>query len=583
MQNIYTEKIVHKGAKRIKLNFPYSQETMQLIKTIEGRKYSSSLKTWHLPENISINELNNRFKNKLQFIENQNRFNFSEKTPPTINQKNRKQIVTNKIIQYYKQSLELKQLSASTISIYLPHFFDFVQYFGTEKINHLSFQEIKQYIDLQTYKRNLSAIQFKQIISAIKFYYERILGRDKIFFNYTETKKIRPIPTTLPINTLLNYLKTIESPFDSLLVFLAYSKALSATQISQLSLTDFKKIFHSPQVENNGLLKQILSDKIKKYYKQHKPQFFLFEKAGKPYKASQIRNKILHLTGYYQIVPAYKIQYQNILDQTDYSQATKRLYISNFLSFLHYFKFKHPALISEQDIRNFLHIKKFSESTQNNYINAIKFYYNHISLKKLNPLVIVRAKNKQQLPEVLSKQEIEAILYNIHNIKHKAIISLIYSAGLRRSELQNLKISDIDSQRQMIIIRTAKGKKDRYSLLSENVLNLLREYYKEYHPKVYLFEGEKGNKYSSSSMSKILKNAARSAGINRRVHLHMLRHSFATHLLEQGLDIRYVQGLLGHSSIKTTERYTHISNNVLQKIKNPIDSIFSLPKNKNGP
>jgi site-specific recombinase XerD len=151
---------------------------------------------------------------------------------------------------------------------------------------------------------------------------------------------------------------------------------------------------------------------------------------------------------------------------------------------------------------------------------------------------------------------------------------LIYSAGLRRSELINLKVSDINSERMVINIIGAKGKKDRVSLLSENILQLLRKYYKEYKPKKYLFEGARGGKYSSTSVVKILKNAAQKAGIRKNITPHMLRHSFATHLLEQGTDLRYIQELLGHNSSKTTEIYTHVSKKAIGNIRNPADDFF---------
>lgn len=151
---------------------------------------------------------------------------------------------------------------------------------------------------------------------------------------------------------------------------------------------------------------------------------------------------------------------------------------------------------------------------------------------------------------------------------------MIYSAGLRRSELIDLKISDIDSERMVVTIQYAKGKKDRITLLSKNTLKLLRRYYREYRPVNYLFEGQKGGKYSVTSVANILKNSARRAGISKNVTPHMLRHSFATHLLEQGTDLRYIQELLGHNSPKTTEIYTHVSKKAVDKIRNPIDDFF---------
>jgi len=152
---------------------------------------------------------------------------------------------------------------------------------------------------------------------------------------------------------------------------------------------------------------------------------------------------------------------------------------------------------------------------------------------------------------------------------------MIYSAGLRRSELINLKVTDILSDRKQVIIRSAKGRKDRYSLLSTHLLNELRQYYKEYRPKVWLFEGQKpGTQYSPTSIRKILLRASRTAGIHKRVTPHMLRHSFATHLLEQGVDMRYNQTLLGHESSKTTEIYTHVSTTELERVKNPLDRLW---------
>lgn len=181
---------------------------------------------------------------------------------------------------------------------------------------------------------------------------------------------------------------------------------------------------------------------------------------------------------------------------------------------------------------------------------------------------------EHKLPKVLSKNEVKSILSSCTNIKHKSILMLIYSAGLRRSELLNLTISDIDYERMVINIKAAKGMKDRISLLSENLLKLLRSYYKEYKPKKYLFEGQNGEKYSPTSVANILRNASLKAGIRKIVTPHMLRHSFATHLLEQGTDLRYIQELLGHNSSKTTEIYTYVSKKAIYKIKNPIDELF---------
>ncbi|MDD5152085.1 MAG: tyrosine-type recombinase/integrase, partial [Flavobacterium sp.] len=177
-------------------------------------------------------------------------------------------------------------------------------------------------------------------------------------------------------------------------------------------------------------------------------------------------------------------------------------------------------------------------------------------------------------PNVLSKEEIKLILNAHSNIKHKAMLSMIYSCGLRRSELLHLRFSDIDSNRNIVLLKNAKGKKDRIAPLSPKILKMLREYYKDYKPAVWLFEGQiKGEQYSEKSLQSVLKQALQKTGITKPVTLHWLRHSYATHLLESGTDLRYIQELLGHSSSKTTEIYTHVSTKSIQQIKSPFDDL----------
>ncbi len=272
-------------------------------------------------------------------------------------------------------------------------------------------------------------------------------------------------------------------------------------------------------------------------------------------------------------------KYIAVLKQKRYSENTIRTYIHYFEDFMLHF---HKSLLSEiktteinDYILGLIQDKNISPSQQNQRINAIKFYYEKVLQQDRQTYLIERPLKERRLPEVLSKDEIRRILEKTENLKHRAILLLIYSSGLRRSELINLKISDVNSRRMLLRINGAKGKKDRFSLLSESMLKLLREYFKEYRPKEWLFEGPKGSQYSSTSMHRILKKSAELAGIKKRVHLHMLRHSFATHLLEQGTNIRLIQEILGHESIKTTEIYTHISNQDLKSVKNPADELFN--------
>jgi integrase/recombinase XerD len=207
-------------------------------------------------------------------------------------------------------------------------------------------------------------------------------------------------------------------------------------------------------------------------------------------------------------------------------------------------------------------------------VNAIKLFFRSVRNTKIDFEKIHRPKREKLLPNVLSKEEVKAILNALGNVKHKAMLSLIYSCGLRRSELLNLKPADVDSKRGILIIRQAKGRKDRIAPLSAKIIEMLRDYYKAYKPKVWLFEGQyEGEQYSEKSLHSVLKQALVKTGINKPVTLHWLRHSYATHLLESGTDLRYIQEILGHKSSKTTEIYTHVSTQSLQKIKSPFDDL----------
>lgn len=269
--------------------------------------------------------------------------------------------------------------------------------------------------------------------------------------------------------------------------------------------------------------------------------------------------------------------YLEKLEQMRYGKNTVKTYKNCILQFTGYFGIREIDKLTKDEINQYiLHLIKtrnVSSSYQNQMINAIKFYYEKVLGNKKEYYFIDRPKRERKLPEVLSKQEIEKMIKTTKNIKHKSLISVMYSCGLRRSEAINLKATDIESDRMLIKIRDGKGKKDRYVPLSARVLNLLRNYYSEMKPENWLFPGEKGMQYSESSVLNIVKDAARRAGINRRVYPHILRHSFATHHLEQGTDLRYIQIWLGHSSTKTTEIYTHVSQNDYNKFKNPIDDI----------
>ena len=224
-----------------------------------------------------------------------------------------------------------------------------------------------------------------------------------------------------------------------------------------------------------------------------------------------------------------------------------------------------------QKIREIVFDKKYAYTTQKQLLSAIKLYM----LECHNTVVdldTIRPKTPQRiLPEILSTKEVKQLLDGTQNIKHKAILATIYALGLRSGELINLKIKDLDGDRNTIFIQQAKGKRDRVLPFPESLKPFLRTYYQKYKPKLYLFEGQKGRKYTSSSLRAVFNQACKRAGIRKQVTLHSLRHAYATHLLDKGTDLRRIQSLLGHNNIKTTMIYTHVTQKNILDTQSPLD------------
>jgi integrase/recombinase XerD len=278
------------------------------------------------------------------------------------------------------------------------------------------------------------------------------------------------------------------------------------------------------------------------------------------------------------ITPGYRTcpeEYLLKLELKRYANNTVKTYVQCFEKFINAQKETDLMRINEQDVELYLQ-KLIQEKKSNSYvnlmINSIKFYYEVVKGMPNRFYSIDRPIKEHTLPKVLAKQEVKDIIEATSTIKHKCLLSLMYSSGLRIGELLNLKPEDIDSKRMLVRVNQGKGNRDRLTILSEKVLLDLRVYYKKHRPKNWLFESPDGNKYSTTSVSAILTKASRIVGIHKRVNPHMLRHSFATHLLESGTDLRYIQTLLGHKSSKTTEIYTHVATNTFAIIKNPLDS-----------
>jgi integrase/recombinase XerD len=258
-------------------------------------------------------------------------------------------------------------------------------------------------------------------------------------------------------------------------------------------------------------------------------------------------------------------KFKNYLKLKNYAQKTIDTYSWAIMKFLE-IQTKSAMHLSSKDFDKFISEYEFkSYQQQNQFISALKILYTKILNKKFIHVDFSRPRKEAPLPKIINQEELKASISKIKNMKHKTIISLAYSVGLRVSEVIKLKIEDIDSKRMIIHIRNSKGKKDRIVPLSINVLVLLRSYYKEFKPIEYLFNGQKSLQYSTQSCNAIVKKY-----INKDYHFHLLRHSCFTHLIENGTDSRIIQKLAGHSNIKTTERYMQISTNTLSKIKLPI-------------
>ncbi len=269
--------------------------------------------------------------------------------------------------------------------------------------------------------------------------------------------------------------------------------------------------------------------------------------------------------------------FESKLTIANYSEQTIKNYLSALALFLEFVASKKVDEVTDMLIEEYLlHCKskrKYSFSSMKQVIASIRFLYQKVLNKPVPAALNIKMKKPQKLPVVLSKEEVKRLLTVTNNLKHKTILLLIYSAGLRLSELLNLKVADIDSRRMKIHVVQGKGKKDRYVVLSEKTLAVLRAYFKEYKPQDYLVEGAKGGRYSDKSVQSIMKQALQKAGIKKKATVHTLRHSFATHLLDDGTDIRFIQELLGHVRLETTQVYTHVSSRAIDKIKSPADSL----------
>lgn len=540
--------IEHKGESRILLMFPYDQETIEKVRKIKGATWSKTLKAWHIPftidayrelftvcADVESSDINFPVENQLARVNEKTPEDFKEMEP------NKPEVIAKTVeIDVIGRRIVVKMPSNPTDIQFIRSF------------NYVRWNKVHHVWEIPDYKGTI------ELLNA--YFKERIVHFEihpvNAYINEGERRLIKK-----------NQCLLIKGQNGQLKIVIPYNKALLAV-IEQIPLRkwDPKNQWWSIPWSETWLKKIQLAaqdEHLEVMYEEEKPR----SKGVERIKAADVPN-FKHCPDEYILK----------LKELRYSENTIRSYITALEEFINYHHKTDIDQITEPMIIEFLRYlvmeRIVSESYQNISINAIKFYYERVLGGKRKIYLVDRPRRETKLPVVFSAEEVSSVIKCTQNIKHKAILMVIYSGGLRISEALNLKITDIDSKRMQIRIVSAKGNKDRYTLLSEKTLAILREYYREYRPTQWVFEGVSvGEPYSARSIQQILKAAVRKAGINKPVTVHTLRHSFATHLLEQGTDIRYIQSLLGHASTKTTEIYTHITTSGFGKIKSPIDKL----------
>lgn len=530
---ILISKISLGGVSRILIEVPFNTEFAQKITQIADARWSQTLASWHIPySKPAYDRLLDLFHND-EIINKQNQIELGFQIPP----KNTRNAIT---LEVAARRLILR-MPKNDADIQFVTSFKFVQW------NAGNFAWI-----IPNYKNNLQVLT--------NYFGERITQ-----IVYQSTFEISQGANDMRTVDKENLL-VIKTKTNRMRVIFAFNQALT-DKIKALPFArwDAKNKWWSVPFSDDILKQLKLSANVQNLVFQYE------EEARDEFKASRITPFD---------IPNYRScpnEFIDKLKEMRYSDNTVQTYTSLFEEFINFYHRFDIHRIDEQQIIAFLrHLvteRKVSISYQNQSINAIKFYYERVLGSARKIYLIDRPRTERTLPIVLSQEEIQRVLTALTNLKHRAILTTIYSAGLRVSEAINLKMSDIDSSRMQIRVEQSKGKKDRYTLLSPKTLTLLRTYYKQYKPKNWLFEGLNGQPYSDRSIQSVLKDAVRKTGIQKRITVHTLRHSFATHLLENGTDLRYIQSLLGHESSRTTEIYTHITTKGFDQIKSPLDNL----------
>jgi site-specific recombinase XerD len=598
MEKLVISKIEKDGNTRIACSFSNSEDITSIIRRIPGRQWSRSFNCWHIPyEKTAWNTLKELCVNKVE-IDIKMCSNVSDVTPTSsykvLSESGRGELKPGcsyeegEVVSAYKRMLEIKKYSPSTIDIYVPLFRKFVSDVQEKgrKADELNYAEISEY--LRQHCRGAGFTYTKQLVCAIKFYYERLLGKEKFFYNQEKIHQIKSLPILFDYSEILKITGVaIKNSGHQLCLWLVFYLGMRSEAIASLPRNVLPVLEQNSRfLENSKAAAQLIAMAEQHNFLSGNVEY-LFEKRGRAFNTGEMRQYIWWLISRYKLEAVFRKQIRNMLAQTSLEKGTQNQYESHLISFIRGLDFMNPAFVKAGRITSFLHEfgKGKTADSVNSMITALRFYFRYCLKREFLPTELPRARKAFIKPQVLSLEEVAAIIDAIENEKHRILISIIYSAGLRRSEVRNLRLSDIDYHRGLLFIKAGKGKKDRFSVLSPVLAETLKQYVAKYRPLGYVFEGDKaGEPYSYTSMEAILKRAAAKAGIYKKVYLHLLRHSFATHVLEDGYDTRYLQQVLGHNSIKTTQRYTHLTRESVLKIRSPFDKIqFIKPRNKSSP
>lgn len=575
---IQVQTIEHRGEKRIRLDFERDERIISKIKRIKGRKWSQTKRCWHLPyTRAAFEELKVMFgedlvlpDDKKVFLEKNENENIASTTPSeTIQVLPEHQHRVKVLVPWQRKDWieKIKNLPDRAWNME-------EKYWSVPK-NKTTLWQLQQWfgaaLEVDT------TIQWKKkqksLGEKMAGIFRTVEASDLPIFENTVAPQFMEIERYGQSSKVVtgNQVIVQQKSEEWLMVFVPYDKKGWVEIVKTIDgrrWNSDESCWLIPYVKDSlDRLRQINALHFSLEVRADIPEYFPKKEKVKKKSGKDLLNEM-------QQKAITALEEKLLLERK--SWRTIKTYKNLLIALLLYYPKTKPSSISEQQIsRYFLHKIKnhhISVNTQGQMINAYKAFFERV-LEQSGKVTVRRPKKSKQFPNVFSKEEIRLLLKAVGNQKHKAILALVYSAGLRRGEVLNLRVNDILFSRKCIFVKSGKGRKDRYVLLSEKAATLLKAYIKVYGPKYWLFEGEKGGKYSETAIQNIFQRAKKKAMVNTYVTLHGLRHSFATHLLENNVPLSAIQEMLGHASIKTTEIYLHISDQFRKQLKSPLDDI----------